>query len=94
MIFRVTKGNSILYTFNIPKEEKSEESSSMTAFICVVETGGIMLTKLHKVCDSFGAKRYKLPTNKDDIFEKIKHIEDTLTETKQLHIMAEKKYKE
>ena len=50
MIFRVTKGNSILYTFNIPKEDDSEDDTPMTAFICVVETGGILLTKLNRVC--------------------------------------------
>ena len=94
MIFRVTKGNSILYTFDVPKEQKQENRTPMVAFVCVLETGGIMLTKIHRVCDSFGAKRYKLPTNKDTMFEKIKEIEDTLTETKQLHLMAGKKYKE
>ncbi len=44
----------------------------MTAFICVVETGGILLTKLNRICESFGAKKYKIPTNKDEIFTKIK----------------------
>jgi vacuolar-type H+-ATPase subunit I/STV1 len=62
----------------------------MTAFICVVETGGILLTKLNKICDSFGVKKYKLPTNKDDIFEKIKQIEETINDTRQLSTMAEK----
>ena len=75
MIFRVTKGNSILYTFNIPKEEDQKDDTPMTAFICIVETGGIVLTKLHRICDSFGAQKYKLPTDKEEIFNKIKEIE-------------------
>lgn len=67
MIFRVTKGNSILYTFNIPREyeEDRQHSEMRTAFICVVETGGILITKINRICESFGAKRYKLPTNSD-----------------------------
>ena len=40
-----------------------------------VETGGILLTKLNRICESFGAKRYKLPTNSDEIFNKIRVIE-------------------
>ena len=74
MIFRVTKGNSILYTFNIPKEYDDVTSPTRTAFICVVETGGILLTKLHRICESFGATKYKLPSNSEEIFNKIKDI--------------------
>lgn len=89
MVFRVTKGNSILYTFSIPKEfDQEHEKTPRTAFICVVETGGVLLTKLNRICESFGAKKYKLPTNKDEIFNKIKEIEDSITDTKQLFVMA------
>ena len=33
-----------------------------------------MLTKINKICENFGVKRYKLPSNKDEIFMKIKEI--------------------
>ena len=94
MVFRATKGNSILYTFNIPKEYEDQDTSARTAFICVVESGGLLITKLNRICESFGAKKYKLPSNKDEIFEKIKEIEDSITDTKQLFVMAEKNYRE
>lgn len=65
MIFRVTKGNSILYTFNIPREYEDQDNiEPRTAFICVVETGGILLTKINRICESFAAKKYSLPSNK------------------------------
>lgn len=33
-----------------------------------------MLSKINKICENFGVKRYKLPSNKDEIFMKIKEI--------------------
>ena len=53
-----------------------------------------MLSKINKICENFGVKRYKLPSNKDEIFMKIKEIQDNITDTKQLQVMAQKKYKE
>ena len=47
-----------------------------------------------RICDSFGANKYKLPIDKDAIFEKIKEIENYITDTKQLHNMTEKQLKE
>lgn len=63
MIFRVTKGNSILYTFNIPNDHANEDPR--TAFIAILESGTNVLTKVNRVCESFYAKKYSLPTNKD-----------------------------
>lgn len=94
MIFRVTKGNSILYTFNIPKEIDRHQARLRTAFICVVESGTVLLTKIGRICESYGVKRYKLPSNKDEIFTKIKEIEDSITDTKQLLVLAQKNYSE
>lgn len=70
MIFRATKGNNILYTFNIPKT--NEQSEARTAFISIVESGNNILGKVNRICDSFNAKKYKIATNKDEVFEKIK----------------------
>lgn len=72
MIFRVTKGNSILYTFNVPTEDERNEARPRTSFICIVESGSVLLTKINRICESFGTKKYKLPSNKDEIFSKIK----------------------
>ena len=63
MIFRVTKGNSIVYTFNIPNDHPKEDPR--TAFIVILESGTNILTKVNRVCESFYAKKYALPTNKD-----------------------------
>lgn len=50
MIFRVTKGNSILYTFNVPMEADRNKSHPRTCFICIVESGSVLLTKIYKIC--------------------------------------------
>lgn len=92
MIFRATKGNSILYTFNIPND--NSEIEPRTAFLAIIESGSNILSKVTRICDTFNIKRYTLPTNKDEIFEKIKGIEDTINDTKQLCVMTEKKLKE
>lgn len=49
------------------------------------------MTKVNRICETFYAKKYSLPTNKDEIFDKIKEIENTVTDTKQLAVMTEKK---
>jgi hypothetical protein len=66
MIFRATKGNSILYTFNIPND--SPTIDPRTAFIAILESGSNVLTKVIRICEAFYAKKYVLPTNKDEIF--------------------------
>lgn len=47
-----------------------------------------MVTKVNRICDSFGAKKYPMPTTKDDIFSKIKNIEEAINDTKQLVVMT------
>lgn len=91
MVFRATKGNNILYTFNIPND--SPQIESRVAFIIILESGSNILTKVNRICETFYAKKYSLPTNKDEIFEKIKGIEDTINDTKQLAGLTEKKLK-
>lgn len=63
MVFRATKGNSILYTFNIPNDSKNYDPR--TAFIVILESGSNILTKVTRICETFYAKKYSLPTNKD-----------------------------
>ncbi len=63
MVFRASKGNSIFYTFNIPND--SPTTPPRTAFIVILEAGSNVLTKINRICDTFYAKRYALPTNKD-----------------------------
>lgn len=53
-----------------------------------------MVNKINRICDTFGAKKYRLPTNKDEVFDKIKDIEDNITDTKHLWAMGEKSLKE
>ena len=93
MIFRISKGNSILYTFNIPQEE-GDKSEPRAAFIVVIESGDILYNKIVRICDSFGANKHKIPTDIDEMFDKIKEIEDAITDTKQLHLMTERQLKE
>lgn len=52
--------------------------------------GGTALTKINRVCDSFGVTKYNIPEGKDQMFEKIKEIEDAITDTKKLLVMLEK----
>ena len=73
MVFRATKGNSILYTFSTPKYNPSIEFDR-TAFIIIIESGSALINKLNRICDSFGINRYTLPTDKDEVFDKIKEI--------------------
>lgn len=71
MIFRVSKGNSILYTFNIPQEE-SDTSDPRAAFIIIIESGDVLYSKVLRICESFGASKHKITTDKDEMFNKIK----------------------
>ena len=73
MIFRASKGNSILYTFNIPAES-TKDVVPRSAFIIIIESGNALLNKVNRICESFSAKKYTLPTNKDEVFDKIKEI--------------------
>jgi len=93
MIFRASKGNSILYTFNIPAES-AKDVVPRSAFIVIIESGNALVNKINRICESFSAKKYRLPTNKDEVFDKIKEIEDNITDSKQLHVMAEKNFRE
>lgn len=93
MIFRASKGNSIVYTFNIPAETE-RDVIPRSAFIIIIESGNALINKINRICESFNAKKYTLPTNKDEVFDKIKEIEDNITDTKQLHVMAEKNFRE
>lgn len=63
MIFRATKGNNILYTFNIPNDFPTIEPR--VAFVVILESGSNILNKVNRICDTFYAKKYTLPTNKD-----------------------------
>ena len=99
MIFRATKGHSILYSFNIPSDiaegvSPAIEVEARTAFIIIVESGTHVLTKVNRICESFQAKKYTLQTSKENIFEKIREIEDTINDTKQLCQMTDKKLKQ
>ena len=89
MIFRASKGNSILYTFHIPNNFANHEPR--TAFMMFLEAGTNLYNKANRICDSFGAKKYTIPSSKDEIFEKIKDIENTINDSKQLLLMNEKK---
>ena len=64
MVFRASKGNSILYTFNIPSESDTD-NIPRSAFIAIIESGSVLINKLTRICESFNAKKYRLPTNKD-----------------------------
>ncbi len=93
MIFRASKGNSILYTFNTPSETETD-IIPRSAFIIIIESGDVLINKINRICESFSAKKYRLPTNKDEVFDKIKEIENNITDTKQLWAMALKSLKE
>ena len=47
-----------------------------------------------RICESFATKRYNIETNKEAIFEKIKSIENTINDTKQLCFMTENRLKQ
>lgn len=55
MIFRATKGHSILYTFSIPNDiteafTSSTSLESRTAFIIIIESGSNVLNKVNRIC--------------------------------------------
>lgn len=65
MIFRATKGHSILYTFNIPQDEieinyPDLNIESRVAFIIIIESGVNVLQKVNRICESFSSKKYNL----------------------------------
>jgi hypothetical protein len=55
MIFRTTRTNSLVYTFNI------HNASEKSIFFILVPSGDITLNKVNKICETFGAKKYPLP---------------------------------
>jgi len=62
MIFRASKENSILYTFNIPNDSKFVKPR--VAFIIIIENGITIVNKVNRICDAFNAKKYTLPISK------------------------------
>ena len=58
MIFRATRTNSLVYTFNI----KSRPETSV--FFILIPSGDNTLVKVNKICDGFGVKKYPLPKSK------------------------------
>lgn len=88
MIFRTTKGNSLMYTFDVPSEENI--TNNKTVFLIVLESGGTVLTKINRICDSFSAKKYPLPDNKSQYYNKLIEIDTLIADTKQLKGITEK----
>jgi len=88
MVFRATKGNCLVYTFDVPGQSGSSVSKSV--FIIMLESGGTILNKLNRICDSFGAKKYVLPESKDDYSRKMVEIDELLADTIQLKGITEK----
>lgn len=88
MIFRSTKGNSLVYTFDVPNHDRGDAAKSV--FIIMLESGGTILSKINRICDSFGAKKYPLPEFKDEYNEKMVDIDELLADTIQLKGITEK----
>jgi hypothetical protein len=88
MIFRTTKGNSLVYTFDVPAEDGRGITKSV--FIIILENGGTILSKINRICDSFAAKKYPLPDYKDEYYQRLIEIDALLTDTKQLKGITEK----
>lgn len=92
MIFRATKGNNLMYTFDVPTEENTAVAKSV--FIILIESGGLVRTKITRICDSFAAKRYPLPENKEEYFDKLLEIDTLVADTLQLKGVTEKNLKD
>lgn len=88
MVFRGTKGNSLVYSFDVPTEDNTAFTKSV--FIIMLESGGTILSKINRICDSFGAKKYPLPEYKEDYYHKLIDIDALLADTKQLKGITEK----
>ena len=56
-----------------------------------IEAGTTLYNKANRICDSFGAKKYQIPSSKNEIFEKVKEVENTINDSKQLLLMNENK---
>lgn len=89
MIFRATKGNSLVYTFDVPTEQNAG-TTNKTVFLIMLESGGTILAKINKICDSFGAKKYPLPESKPEFSTRLNEIDALLADTKQLKGITEK----
>lgn len=59
VIFRTTKGNSWVFTSEIPYDQGEFKEGSMKSVFIVAFSGGsgILKQKLNRVCDSFNASK-------------------------------------
>lgn len=92
LVFRVSRGNSFLKLLNIP-EEKDEQGNCLyadfdenhnpiakTVFFLAFQTGvsDVLRSKLMRVCDAFGVRRYNLPKTTDEISKEVTGIDNEI----------------
>lgn len=61
LVFRTTKGKSIMNIRQYADEEDEERSKDKSVFIIVFWDGEHTRNKLQKICDTFSKQRFNLP---------------------------------
>jgi len=108
ILFRVTRGMTwtTLMDIDRPRNENersdfdhlidtSSETKQKTVFLIVYQGGSheMMAKKLNKICDSFGASKYGLPSERSNYDKKLKEVESQLKEAKSVVLITEKHIK-
>ncbi|KAL4468898.1 hypothetical protein ABPG72_009168 [Tetrahymena utriculariae] len=91
IIFRTTKGNSWVFTSEIPYDQgEFKEGFQKSVFIVAFSGGsGILKSKLNRVCDSFNASKYSMPRDPNGYNNKFLEIQQQITDTRQLMRLTE-----
>jgi len=108
ILFRVTRGMTWTTLMDIerPRNEAertdfdhlidtTSEAKQKAVFLIVYQGGSheMMAKKLNKVCDSFGAAKYGLPSDRSNYDKKLREVESQLKEAKSVVEITEKHIK-
>jgi V-type H+-transporting ATPase subunit a len=96
MIFRISKGRAIPTFFDLVTESKINKTKIQKKIFTVFFQGGIeniLLGKLLKVCDIFGASRFNIP-RREEMHSQINSLQCDIAEKKQFLKQAETSIKD
>ena len=96
MIFRISKGRAIPTFFDLVTENKILKSKIQKKIFTIFFQGGVenvLLGKLLKVCDIFGASRFNVP-KREEMHSQINQLQGDIAEKKQFLKQAETSIKD
>jgi len=91
IIFRISRGRAIPTFFDLVTENKFAKIKSEKKIFTIFFQGGnenILLNKLIKICDLFGASRYNVP-KRDEVMNEINKLQNEINEKKSFLKQAE-----